>query len=171
MGDNKDPVRMPSSGLDMEMMVTDARWGDQYISSELKDKLKKKVLVTIRKGTTVNTPKGEKVLEEDIEIEQEEFLWGQMNYFTRDFRLGNLSGDEVKYCDHFSLLAGDLMHDKKPTAFMVSLSRVATTLELSQSKSGFLRKRMGTFTREEFKSEMGDKPNVLFGGKKKGGGF
>jgi len=172
MVENKDPIRMPATGLDMEMMLTDARWGDQYISSDLKEKLKKKVFVTIRAGTKVNTPDGEVVLDRDVEVEQDEFLWGQMNYFTRDFRLGNISGDELKYCDHFCLLAGDLMHDKKPTAFMASLARVATTLELSQSKGGFLRKRLGTFTREEFKTELGDKPNILFGGKKKkGGGF
>lgn len=171
LADTKDAVRMPSSDLDMAMMLTDARWGDQYISNELKEKLKRKIFVTVRAGTTVNTSEGEVVLDRDIEVEQDEFLWGQMNYFTRDFRLGNLSGDEVKYCDHFSLLAGDLMHDCKPRAFMVSLARVATTLELSQSKGGFLRKRLGTFTKEEFKSEIGEKPNLLFSGKKKRGGF
>jgi hypothetical protein len=87
-------------------------------------------------------------------------------------RLANLSKDELRYCQHFIDLAGDLLQDGKRTAFVIGLSRAVTVLELSQSKGGFLRKRFGTFTKEEHRvGDFGDKPNIIFKGKNKGRGF
>lgn len=169
----RDPVRVPVSELEAGMMLTDSRWGDGYIAKELKDKLRTMIKKKIRKGTIITTAQGDFELPRDMEVLAEEELWSLLNYYTRDMRLGNLSRDEVDYCQHFIDLAGDLLHDSKKRVFVIALSRAATMLELSQSKGGFLRKRLGTFTKEEFRRGDFDKPSILFGGgkKKDGGGF
>ena len=169
----KDPVQMPYTDLEATMMVTNPKWGDQFISSELKKKLTILVKKKIPAGSMVKNEKGEEFqLMRDENILEEQELWGLLNFYTRDMRLANLSKDELRYCQHFIDLAGDLLQDGKKTAFVISLSRAVTVLELSQSKGGFLRKRFGTFTREEHRvGDFGDKPNIIFKGKKKGGGY
>lgn len=166
----KDPRVVPVTELEAGMMITDPKWGDQYINSDLKKKLKIMVKKKIPAGATIKTPDGDFQLTRDMMVAEEEELWGLLNYYTRDLRLANLSKDELRYCQHYLDLAGDLLQDGKKRAFIIGLSRAVTILELSQSKGGFLRKRLGTFTREEYrKGDFSDKPNILFKQNKKGG--
>lgn len=144
----------PQSGLDFNMMLTDTMWGSPQISHQLKSKIRDR---TIKKG-------------EDGEQEfDKEAAWELLSFYTRDFRLSNLSTllGEVAYCQYYIDLAGDLLREGYPEAFATCLARAATILELSQSKSGFLRRRQNTLTTEQLQGEMEPpKKRLLFGGRK-----
>lgn len=75
-------------------------------------------------------------------------IWGLLGYFGRDLRLGNIDATKEAYCDYHLNLAGDLLRTGNVNSFITVLAKVASTLELSQSLGGFLRKRLGTFTKE-----------------------
>ena len=150
----------PMNDLDLQLMLVDTEWGND-ISPELIERL-----VSI--GDELETDETGKLLVEKTK------LWGLLSYYTRDMRLGNL--DKLTYVVAVEWLdfAGDSLRIGIVQSFLTSLSRVITMLELSQSRGGFLRKQLSTFTQEhrhEF-SEKNEKKG-LFGSKKnnKKGGF
>ena len=132
---------VPQSGLDWNMMLTDTMWGSQQISKQIKDKIR---------GRTVsgkgNTNRG---------IEKVE-AWELLTFYTRDLRLANLSnlGGELEYCEYYTDLSGDMLREGFPESFATCLGRLATKLELSQSKNGFLRKRQNTLTTENLSGDV-----------------
>lgn len=146
---------LPQSELDLALMTTNAVWGMPDISMELKTRLSKLYQTqteTGEKGITVQS------------------LWGLLGYYTRDMRLANLSvwNGELAYTQYYLDLAGDMLQAEMIEPFVICLSRVATILELSQSKGGFLRRRMNTFTQEGITQELEPPKKTLFGvGKKK----
>jgi hypothetical protein len=87
---------------------------------------------------------------------------------TRNFK--NLISTELTYVTYYLDLAGDFLSSDMIEPFLISLSRAATVLELSQSKKGFLRKRMNTFTQEKFNQELEPAKKKLFGGYQQEGG-
>jgi hypothetical protein len=134
-------------------MTTDPVWGSNQISPELQKMLSR----TIEGIDSSGNPKF-----------SEQKLWGMLNYYTRDVRLGNLSKwDEIPYVEYHLNLAGDFLQNSMVSPFLIALSRAATKIELSQSKGGFLRRRLSTFTKEEFRSEFEPSKKTIFGGKKK----
>lgn len=150
---------LPQNDLDFNMMVTDTLWGSPFVSNDLKDTLTKEFYLQNEDGQQVTDKEGRVLV-------KKEALWGLMSYYTRDLRLANLSNvqGEMYYCRYYLDLAGDLLKSDMFKAFMVSLSRVATVLELSQSKGGFLRKNMNTLTTEE-KHQMLNPPKKKLMGK------
>jgi len=141
---------VPQSELDLVLMTTDSVWGKSDVSQEIRDKLNRYYKTKDKDGV------------EGFDVQS---LWGLLGYYTRDMRLSNLSviqGDyeEAKY---YLDLAGDFLHAEMIEPFIICLSRVATILELSQSKGGFLRRRMGTFTQESSHQEMEPPKKNLFG--------
>lgn len=145
---------MPRSDLDFNLMTTDAVWGSPYISAELRERLGKEFKEVDKEGNeTVTTAS----------------LWGLLGFYTRDMRLANLSilNGEVNYCQYYLDLANDFLQADMIEPFLISLSRVATVLELSQSKGGFLRRRMNTFSTEHTQLEEGPKKKSLFGKQQK----
>lgn len=70
---------------------------------------------------------------------------------------------EVAYCQYYLDLAGDLLQNNAIKPFLIALSRAASMLELSQSKGGFLRKRMNTLSQEHISQELEPKKQKLFG--------
>lgn len=145
------PRVTPRSDLDFNFQLTNTVWGSPYIGGALKDKLKRFYKVTDEGGSTEVT---------------ENSLWELLGFYTRDLRLANLSviTGEVAYCQYYLDLAGDMLQANMIESFLICLSRVATVIELSQSKGGFLRRRMNTFTSENMQGEMGDpKKRTLFG--------
>jgi len=160
---DEDMVRRitPQSGLDFNMMLTDTMWGSSQISSQLMEKVKdrrhrEKLLYKIQSG-------------ELPEQTAKAAAWELLSFYTRDFRLANLSGitGEIQYCQHYIDLAGDCLREGYMEAFATSLSRAATLLELSQSKGGFLRRRQNTLTTENLQGEVEPKKKkLLFGSKK-----
>lgn len=148
----------PVSGLDMELMLTNPKWG-QEIPRGLKEKLKEKSydieVVGDKRKIRIN----------------ETSLWEVLGFYTRDLRLGNLNYTEVKYCQYWLNLARDCLSDGYKKAFIASLSRAATVLELSQSKGGFLRKLFNRV--EHYQHQVLEDKNSKKGlfGQKKDDGF
>jgi len=160
--DEEQPVRvLPASDIDLQFQVTNPVWGQREVAPEL-----------IQKLSTYSINQGEfeidAVTGKHVVSVTEEKLWGLMSFYTRDFRLANLSsfGGELAYCQYHIDLAADCLREGLITAFLTSLSRAVTVLELSQSKGGFLRKRLGTFTAEHFSREEKNEKKGLFGKKK-----
>lgn len=142
----------PQNELDLVLMTTESVWGKQEVSSEIKERLNKFFLTQDEEGNEGYTIGN---------------LWGLLGYYTRDMRLANLNPltGEVKYCQYYLDLAGDFLQAGMIEPFIICLSRVATELELSQSKGGFLRRKMSTFTHEQIHQEIEPPKRKLFGGK------
>ena len=152
---------LPQSELDFNLMTTDSVWGRSDVSPELRSRLEKYYMQVNDAGENVIT---------------RESLWGLLGFYTRDMRLANLSifFGEVAYCQYHLDLANDFLQKDMIQPFLVSLSRAATLLELSQSKSGFLRKSMNTFRTENTQTINEPTKKKLFGGSDKkdfGGGY
>lgn len=115
--------QLPTSKLDFEQMRTDPVWGVGRIPRDLKEKLE----------AAVKEEDGEKLYEN---------LWELHGWMTRDLRLGNLGvlNNELEYCVYYAELAADMLMQGHIRAFSVCLSRIATRIELSQSKKGWFRK-------------------------------
>lgn len=146
-------TRTPFSELDLTFMTTQPSWGNE-VSDELYSKV---VKVT---GQAYESPDG------SLKIDAEP-LWGLLAYYTRDLRLGNISGGaETTYCRHWLDFAGKCLRRGYVQSFLSALSKVVTVLELSQSKGGFLRKRQGTLTTEEIKATPEPAKKQIMGGKK-----
>ena len=156
------PRSVPQNELDLNLMTTDSVWGKTEVPKELRARLNK-LYVAIGKDEEGNET--QKVTTES--------LWGLLGFYTRDMRLANLStfNGEIEYCQYFTDLAGDFLQTNLVEPFIICLQRVATILELSQSKGGFLRRKMNTFTQENIKKGYDDEPpkKSLFGAKKQGG--
>lgn len=135
---------------------------------------------------------GEEVLYSDGTLKLKT-LYKVYGYVRRDLRLGNLSpfGGEMDYCQRYLDFAGDCLRgltiyspetkDHKDlksnklqlpllNSFLIALSRVITVLELSQSKGGFVRRRMGTLTSEQYSQTLEPPKKGLFRKKGRGNG-
>jgi len=145
---DEDQARfVPSSDLDLNLMLTDSLWGRDEVK-EMKEKLQK--------------------YSDDSDVVLKSSLWGMLSFLTRDLRLGNLSvwDGELQFCRYHLLLAGDLLDANMIEPFVICILRSASTLETSQSKGGFLRRNMNTL-RQEHVSEQREPPKKgFFGGKK-----
>jgi len=144
--------RVPINELDLNMQLTDPVLGTANIPGPLQAKLKKYYKVKIDKKETVTI----------------EDLWSNMAFYTRDFRLGNLSmiNGEFQYCQYHIDLANDFLQSEMITPFCIALARVHTVLELSQSKGGFFRRLINTFIHKEQKMTIEPPRRRLFGGGK-----
>lgn len=139
---------MPVSELDYQSQLANPEWGRDGVSRELRDQL------TNIRGQLVDS-EGNPLLDgEGDPLLDKKQLWELLGYYSRDLRLGNLSGSEVLFCQYHLDLAGDCLQLDLKQSFIICLSRVATILELSQSKGGFLRKRQNTVTQESYKQEL-----------------
>lgn len=144
---------MPQSELDFNMLTTNPVWGREEVPAALKKALN-------RESTNLQT--GEITTSS---------MWSNMGFFTRDFRLGNLStggrlgteDNEIKYCQYFTDLAYDLIDEGFTEPFLICLSRPATLIELSHSKGGFFRKILNTIRQETTHQELEPPKKSLFG--------
>jgi len=143
----------PASELDLQLMVTNPKWGDWNIPDELKETLGET-------RTFIDPESGNQFI--DLSS-----LWGLLGYFTRDLRLGNLSkyGGEVEYCKEYIDFAGECLRQGLPGSFMSSLSRTISLIELSQSRGGFLRQQHNTLRNENYQHILEPKKSKLFGKK------
>lgn len=156
----------PQSELDFNLMTTDPAIGRTEVPQELKVKLNKYFEIKDENtGKSIIDKNGNPII-------SMQSLWGLLGFYTRDMRLANLNvwTGELQYCQYFLDLANDLLQADMIEPFLISLSRVATILELSQSKGGFLRRKMHTFTEESIKKDEPPKKS-LFGTAKKAEGY
>ncbi len=156
---------MPKSELDLSLMTTDSVWGKDEVPIQLQNALKRYEATLDKKGKKIFDEEGNPIVTEDS-------LWSLLGFYTRDVRLANLSlwNGEFEYCQYFLDLAGDMLSEKQLEPFIICLRRVATVLELSQSKGGFLRRRINTFTSESTPLNGEPPKKSLFGTSSKGKG-
>lgn len=167
MGDN-EARQMPTSELDLNMMLTNSVWGRSDVPDELKNRLAKTFSVRDEQGRQMFDEKGNPIVTIDS-------LWGILGHYTRDMRLANLDswGNELYLCRYMIDLATDYLTENMIEPFITSLSRAVTILETSQSKNGFLRKQMNTLT-QVHKSQQLEPPKKGFlgrGGQQQQGGY
>lgn len=139
---------LPKNEIDFALFMVDSLWGKDEVSQQLKDKLTDRYL---------NQEQPEEIIKKE--------LWGLLAYYTRDLRLGNLTQGELDYCRYFLDLGGHCLVEDYTEPFLLCIQFVATITETSQSRNGFLRKRMTTVTSET--AELEPPKKSLFGGKKR----
>lgn len=150
--------QVPINELDLQMQTVNSEWG-RDITPELRERLKEAgELKTDNDGKLIVTQKE---------------LWGVLAYYTRDMRLGFLDKETYYMCVEWLDFAGDMIRLGMVKPFLTALSRVITMLELSQSKSGFLRKQLNTITQQHYNEyKDNEKKGGLFSKKSKdNGGF
>lgn len=161
MSEEENTLRIvPSNDLDLNLMLTDSVWGKSEVPPELKNKLK-----SLYNVAGIDQPK---------DITDKASLWGLLGFFTRDMRLGNLStfDNELQTCRYMIDLANDLLNSDMVEPFIIALSRSATILETSQSKTGFLRKNMNTLRQHNINEQTEPGKKGFMGSNKKNrGGF
>jgi len=124
----------PTSDLDYNMKIIENTWGKEGISKELFKKL-------------INVKSVSKDDDGVVTVDYDS-LWSMLGFYTRDLRLSNLDSFSYRACEHYLNLANDLLNSDDIGNFLICLSRVATIIEISQSKGGFLRKQMNTLTQK-----------------------
>lgn len=161
MVDENIPMRaVPISDLDLQLMMTDPVWGKD-IPKGLKEKLTEQLKTRkVYQGEDGKYYYGEVLTDND--------LWELLGMYTRDLRLGNLSYQEIIYCQYVIDWSRDCLAEGFYKAFLAGLSRAVTLIELSQSKGGFLRKLFNTVRTQQFSYSDKDEKRGLFGQKKKG---
>ena len=150
---------IPYNELHLQFMTTEPAWGKES-TSDLYDGL----------STTLKKIRKDETGKFYITDEDKRNLWGYLAFFTRDLRLGNLSVTmgEVDYCRYYLEFAGNCLHFNLIKSFITALQKVISTIEISQSKGGFLRRRGGggTITREDITPQQQNTGlKGVFGGK------
>lgn len=168
--DLKEQKRIkPSSNIDLQLMTTNSVWGESSINKAVTDRLKiPGGKIYYKKGDTIQTPQGLVKFDEDVTINLDTDYWSLLDVYTRDMRLGNISkkDGEMEYCQYMLDLATDLLQDDFKAGFTAAIRRLATVLELSQSKGGFLRNKFNTLTYEQYSEEREPPKKGLFGAKR-----
>lgn len=150
---------LPTSELDLNLMLTNTEWGRRTLSDELRQKLNLYAVARDEKGEPIRNEKGELQFIESS-------LWDLLQFYNRDIRLANLSewNGELKTCRYMLDLAGDYLQENMNQPFVICLSRAVSIMETSQSKNGFLRRQTNTLT-QVHKSQSLDPPKKgFFGG-------
>lgn len=158
---------LPTSELDLNLMLTNSVWGRADVSQELKERLMKYYIEKDGAGQIITNENGEMMVSKSS-------LWGLLGFYTRDMRLANLSewNQELQTCRYMLDLANDYLTENMIEPFIVALSRAANIMETSQSKGGFLRRQMNTLTQKNVNQNLEPPKKGFFGGSKKNeGGF
>jgi hypothetical protein len=133
MNENEYLRTVPRDAIDAQQLNTNPVWGTQEINPILRNKLNKRYLQIDEAGNIVKDEDGNPVVIDNPR-------WEMLAFFTRDFRLGNLTGGESEVVEHYSNLAADCLMSNYNESFVVGLSRATSLLEISQSRKGFFRK-------------------------------
>jgi len=139
---SKTPAKRitPQSELDLNMMITNPTWGNDDLHPEAMKGLSEHY------HKVYHDEKGKIVKTEEV---TENSLWRKLGFFTRDFRLGFLSKEDMPRLTWWTETASICsLHDFKNST-MTCLAFVTPSLELSQSRSGNLRKQMSTLISEQ----------------------
>lgn len=159
---------LPTSELDLNLMLTNAVWGRPEVSNELKDRLMKFYITKDDAGQPLKDAEGNVVVDKGS-------LWGLLGFYTRDMRLANLSewNNELQTCRYMIDLANDYLSENMVEPFIIALSRAVSIMETSQSKGGFLRRQMNTLTQNHLHQNLEPPKKGFFGGgkEKQPGGY
>lgn len=139
---DEETNNIPANELDYFQRITDPSWSD--LSIDMKNRLSKLIKQTYN----------EAIKQWELEKEERKTL---LEVYKRDLRLGNLSKEkglfglelsEIEYCLVWLNIATDCLTENYPESFRLSLSRVISIIEISQSRDGFMRKQMNTISME-----------------------
>lgn len=139
---------VPQSDIDLQMQLVEPNWS-RDVSKSLRDRLSKKLGV-----------------DEDNNLVYSDLI-EMLDMMKRDLRLGNLRNSEVDKCQLGIDLAMDCLDHGYTEASVLLVGRVASIVDTSQSRKGFLRKLFGTATIRRENIEFEPKKRGLFGGTKK----
>jgi hypothetical protein len=171
--------QMPMNELDYNLQLTDPKWG-QEMTREFMNRMGEKTKVdrikilieTLMNDKTISEDTANIIFENILVILQDDkdSMWSMLAYYTRDLRLANLSAwdGELEYCEKHLNFAGDCLQFNLKKSFLITIKSAISKMEISQSKNGFLRKRMGTLTTENITNELEPKKKSFFGMSKKG---
>lgn len=148
---SEDRREVPESSLDAQWQMTNPAWGRAEVPSHLRDRLKKK-----HDGTLVDAEGNEYPASQGG-------MWELLGFFTRDLRLGFLTGSETQEAREWLEIASICVAEDLPDSFFLSLSKVVSMVEISQSRSGNLRRAQRTSRQEQ--SLTYDEPPKRFGKK------
>jgi len=154
----------PSSNIDLQAMTTFPHISSDYMSERVRNKF--------REYDYVRDVEGKVILNDDgsPQVQVTKDHWANMELFTQDFRLGNLSGRELFVARYNIDLCSDIL-TALPSSFhkpaLISLERAVAIVETSQSKAGFLRTLFNTFFQHSsLKEDSPTKRNFFGMGKK-----
>lgn len=151
--ESKKSQPKPTNEIDLQMITTLPHISSDYMSPAIKNKFRNFEFVLDEDGNVKKDGDGNP----QIQITRD--LWANMEIFTQDFRLGNLSADEAHYVRYHIDLCTDIL-TALPESFhkpaLISLERAIAVSETSQSKGGFLRRMFNTFFSHSSSKE--DKP-------------
>jgi len=153
---NQYRMTMPQSELQYNMLTTESTWGMPEVNPEIKEALTEVTYAADERGNVLRDDEGN-----PITIEKKQ-LWDRFAIYTRDLRLGNIQGQELVYVNYMLDLAFQLLQKDMYRAASIALGMAATVLETSQSKNGFLRRRMNTLTNENIHAELEPPKKKLF---------
>lgn len=133
---------IPGSSVEFEVLTTEPAWGSlKEVDIDL---------LTDAEGKPVDNP----------------LYWKVLNFFTRDFRLGNINHrhDDLEWLEDRAALAANLLTLRNGAfkdCFVLALAPVTSTVELSQSRQGFFRRNKRTITAEQTTTERTEKSRKL----------
>lgn len=142
---------VPESGLDAQWQMTNPAWGRAEVPIHLRDRLKKK-----QDGTLVDADGNEYPTNAGG-------MWELLGFFTRDLRLGFLTNSETQEAREYLEITSVCVAEDLPDSFFIALSKVVSLVEISQSRSGNLRRSQRTQRQEQ--SLTYDEPPKRFGKK------
>lgn len=131
---NEEELRSaPANALDFQNQIVNPEWGR---AGAIPSRLKKRLEVHRRSREAGG---------EDEAIS----TWDYYGTFTRDLRLGYLSPDEAKIAAHLKENEVLFNAEEWMGAGLILGARVASMVEISQSKNGNLRRQIKTTTQEQ----------------------
>lgn len=136
MSDGKSGM-FPINSLHLQALLTNPEYRNE-IPDDLKIMLAEQLTLDVVKSDTG----------ENVQFDYKNNLWAQLHFYTKEFRLGNLTPAQVNYCMFYGDFGHDLLSSTYKKSFMACVSRMVSTVEMSQSRKGFLRKLLGTFTQQ-----------------------
>lgn len=147
---------MPQNELQFNMLTTNSAWGEAEMNPEVQGAFTEYAAVQNKEG--------------GVDLEVRKNLWNRFSIYTRDVRLGNLEGEEYAEFQYLMDIAFNLLSKDLYNSASTALGFAATIIESSQSKKGFLRRRMNTLTSEHINRDLEPPKKKLFGQKNDGGG-
>jgi len=140
---NNTPMPRPNTDLDFQAQLTDPFTSSQYVDKAFSNKFREYVYMRDQQGKIILDTNG------NPKIVMQKDLWGILQIFNRDWRLGNIdTKEEAVYIRHHINLATDILNllgDDFNQSAMICLSYALCVNETSQAKGGFLRRMLNTF--------------------------
>jgi len=158
---------MPKSDLDLQMMLTEPQWGKVEAIKGAEERLQRYTKRKYLKGETLIVNGEMYQFDQDTVHNSTESIWATLNaIFVRDLRLGKLDRGEIANVRHYLDIAHDALQMQLPTACVTAMARVASLVEPSQSKSGWLRRLFNTLRQEKVETGFEPKKKSLLGKKR-----